>query len=291
MFRSSNNENNFPHKLLLTNTQVSKILKAFSNGSATNTKFSKTQLSKIVQSGGFASNFLDLINPDKSLRFRPDKMFTKIVNEADKLSKKVTNNDIKKIAANSRNFMHNSKNTSDNVLGTGITLTNNEIKYIMKVIESLENRGILLKGTTRKITSQERRLLNFLRPLMTAGLPIMKTVLTPLTKSVFLSVGFAAGISAADVATENKIYTSGITGLMISKEETEDIMKIVESLEESGLLIKGISETNENKAKEQKGGFLPILLGTLAASILGNALIGRGVIRAGESTIRVGGNF
>ena len=68
----------------------------------------------------------------------------------------------------------------------GITLTNNEIKDIMKVITSLENRGILLKGTTRKITSQEGGFLNFLRPLMTAGLPLMKSVLTPLAKSVLL---------------------------------------------------------------------------------------------------------
>ena len=56
-------------------------------------------------------------------------------------------------------------------------------------------------------------------------------------------------------------------------------MKIVKSFEESGLLIKGISETIENKAKEQKDGFLPMLVGKLAASMLGNALIGKGVIR------------
>ena len=68
-------------------------------------------------------------------------------------------------------------------------------------------------------------------------------------------------------------------------------MKIVKSLEESGLLIKGISETIKNDAKEQKGGFLPMLLGTLAASILGTALTGRGVIRAGEDTIKAGQDF
>ena len=68
----------------------------------------------------------------------------------------------------------------------------------------------------------------------------------------------------------------------------EDIMKIVKSLEESKLLIKGISETIKNEAKEPKGGFLPMLLGTLAASMLGRALTGRGVIKAGEAAIRVG---
>ena len=64
------------------------------------------------------------------------------------------------------------------ITGSGITLTNNEIKDIIKVIKSLENREILLKGTTTKITSQEGGFLNFLRPLMTAGLPLMKRLLT-----------------------------------------------------------------------------------------------------------------
>ena len=70
----------------------------------------------------------------------------------------------------------------------------------------------------------------------------------------------------------------------------EDMMKIVKSLEESGLLIKGISETMKTETKEQKGQFLPILLGTLATSMLGSALTGTEVIRAGERTIRAGKN-
>ena len=73
--------------------------------------------------------------------------------------------------------------------GSGITLTNNEIKYIMKVIKSLENRGILLKKTTRKITSQEGGFFNFRGPLVTAGLPLMKNVLTSLSKSVLIPLG------------------------------------------------------------------------------------------------------
>ena len=71
----------------------------------------------------------------------------------------------------------------------------------------------------------------------------------------------------------------------------EDISKIVKSLEESGLLIKGIGETIKNEAKEQKCRFLPMFLGTLAASILGSALTGRGVIRAGDRVIRASENF
>ena len=70
-----------------------------------------------------------------------------------------------------------------------------------------------------------------------------------------------------------------------------DIMKIVKSLEESGLLTKGVSETIKNEGKEQKWGFLRMLLGTLDASLLGNLLKGKGTIRAGEVTIRAGHYF
>ena len=68
----------------------------------------------------------------------------------------------------------------------------------------------------------------------------------------------------------------------------EDILKIVKFLEDSGLLLEGVSETIKNEAKEQKGGLLSMLLGILGASLLGNMLAGKGVIRAGEGTTRVG---
>ena len=126
---------------------------------------------------------------------------------------------------------------------------------------------------------------------MTTVLPLMKSVLTPLAKIVLLTLRLSAGMSTADAAIQKEIYGSSTTALITSNEEMEDIMKIVKSLEESGLLIKGVSETIKNEAKEQKGGFLPMLLGTLAASILANALAGRRVIRAGEGTIRAGENF
>ena len=87
------------------------------------------------------------------------------------------------------------------------------------------------------------------------------------------------------------------TTLIISNDEMKDIIKIVKFLEDSGLLLEGVSETIRNEAKEQKGGFLTMLLGTLGASLLGNILAGkgatksmnqrRGVNRAGEGTVRV----
>ena len=66
-----------------------------------------------------------------------------------------------------------------------------------------------------------------------------------------------------------------------------DIMKIVEALENSGILLKGVTKTIENETKEQRGGFLSMLLGTLGASLLGNLLTGgKGIVRAGEGIIR-----
>ena len=81
------------------------------------------------------------------------------------------------------------------------------------------------------------------------------------------------------------------TTSIILNEGMNEIMKIVKSREESGLLIKGISETIKNKAKEQKGGFLSMLFGTLGASLLGDLLAGKGTIKAGENRIRAGQNF
>ena len=75
--------------------------------------------------------------------------------------------------------------------------------------------------------------------------------------------------------------------LIISNHEMEDI-KIVKYLEDSGLLLKGVSETVQNEAIEQKGGFFSMLLGTLGASLLGNILTGQGINRAGEVVIRAG---
>ena len=66
----------------------------------------------------------------------------------------------------------------------------------------------------------------------------------------------------------------------------ENILKIVRALEDSGLLLEGVSEANKNEAKEQKGGFLSMLIGTLGAILLGNMLAGKGVIKAAEGTVK-----
>ena len=170
--------------MLLSNAHVSRLHKAFSYGSSTNIKLSKTQLHKIGQSGGFLGRLLELL------------------------------------------------------------LIGNVLKLLAKVL---------------------------------------------------IPLGSAAA-SAADAAIHKKMFGSGtrpsdFAKQTISNEEMNDITKIVKSLEVSGLLIKGVSKTIKNEAKEQKGGFLGILSDTLGNSLLENLLTGKVTIRAGEGTIRAGQNF
>ena len=122
----------------------------------------------------------------------------------------------------------------------------------------------------------------------------MKNVIQPLAKSVLIPLGLTAAASTADAGIHKKILgsshpldsTSHTTKLIILNDEIEDIIKIVKSLEDSGLLLKGV--TIQNEAKEQKGGFLSMLLGTIGSSLLGNMLAGKGMNTAGEGIIRGG---
>ena len=94
------------------------------------------------------------------------------------------------------------------------------------------------------------------------------------------------------------MFGSGVTTLIISNEQMNDIMKIIKYLEESGLLIKGVSDTMKNESKVQKCAFLSMLWGTVSSSLLGNLLKGKTTLRAdkdtigaGEDTIRSAQNF
>ena len=190
MAGNSNDNTNFPHELLLTNRQVENIRNAFVKNTSIAIKLSKTQLSKIIQSGGFLGRLLG--------------------------------------------------------------------------------------------------------PLLKTGLPLIKSVIKPLAKSVLIPLGLTAAASAADAGIHKKILGSGHnnTTLIISNDEMDDILKIVKSLEDSGVLLKGVSETIQNEAKKQRRVFLSMLLGTLGASLLGDVLpkglSGKGIIRAREGIIRAG---
>ena len=122
-----------------------------------------------------------------------------------------------------------------------------------------------------------------LGPLLKTGLSFIGNILKSLAKSVLSSLGLTAAASATDAAIHEKIFGSGVTTLIISNEEINDIMKIVKSLEESALLIKGVSETVQNERKEQKWGLLGMLLGTSGPSLLGDQLTSKRTIRAGQN--------
>ena len=98
-------------------------------------------------------------------------------------------------------------------------------------------------------------------------------------------LGLTAAGSAIDAGVQKKIYGSGGT-LIFSNEEMDDIMKVVHALESSGILLKGVTETLKNETKEQKGGFLSMLIGALGVSVLGNLLTG--AVQTGERTMRAG---
>ena len=153
MIVNSDDKTNFPHKLLLTARQVANLRKAFANHTSIDIKLSKTQLTKMIQLGGFLGRLL----------------------------------------------------------------------------------GLLLK----------------------TGLPLMKSEIQPLAKSVLIPLGLTAAALAGDAGIHKKILGYGHnTTLITSNDEIKDILKIVKSLENSGLLLEGVSETIKNEAKEQKGDFL-----------------------------------
>ena len=114
---------------------------------------------------------------------------------------------------------------------------------------------------------------------MKVALAIAKNVLAPL--------GLIAAMSAIDGSIQKKIHDSRVK-LIIEQEDINDIMKIIEALENSGILLEGVSKTIENETKEQRGGFLSMLLRTLGASLLDNLLTGKGMMRAGDGIVRAG---
>ena len=139
----------------------------------------------------------------------------------------------------------------------------------------------LSKAQIKKLIQSRGFLGNLLSKL--AG-PLMKVAMS-LAKNAPL--GLTAAMSAIDGSIQKKIHGSGIK-LIIEEEDMQDIIKIIKELENSDILLKGVSKTIENENKEQRGGFLSMLLGTLGASLLGNLLTGKGIMRAGDGIVRAG---
>ena len=155
------------------------------------------------------------------------------------------------------------RNAINNNFATDIKLSKAQIKKL------IQSGGFLGKF-----------LIKLAGPLMKVAMPLAKNVLAPL--------GLTAAMSAIDGSIQKKIHGSGVK-LIAEQEDMNDIMKIIEALENSGILLKGISKTIENETKEQRGGFLSMLLGTLGASLLDNLLTGgKGMMRAGDGIVRAG---
>ena len=149
------------------------------------------------------------------------------------------------------------RNAFNNNMSTDIKLSKAQIS---KIIQS----GGFLGSLLSKLAG----------PLMKVAIPLAKNVLAPL--------GITAAASALDARIRKKIHGSGTATLIISTEEMNDIMKIFQALEDSNILLKGVTKTIKNEAKEQKVGFLSMLLGTLGASLLGNLLAGKRIVRTGS---------
>ena len=153
-------------------------------------------------------------------------------------------------------------NAIHNNLATDIKLSKAQMK---KLIQS----GTFLGKLLSKLAG----------PLMKVAMPLAKNVLAPL--------GLTAAMSAIDGSIQKKVHGSGVK-LIIEQEDMNDIIKIIEALENSGILLKGVTKTVENETREQRGGFLSMLLGILGASLLGNLLTGKVMMRAGKGIVRAG---
>ena len=113
----------------------------------------------------------------------------------------------------------------------------------------------LFKAQISKITQSGGFPGTLLGPLLKTGLPLIKNVTKPLAKSILIPLELTAAALAADVGILKQMLGSGTTTIRISNEEKNGIMKIVQALEDSNILLKGVTKTIKNETKEQKGGF------------------------------------
>ena len=231
------------------------------------------------------------------------------------LNVKLSNSQLNKFKSAIKNETDVVLRLSSNMIGDNETnfpykllLTSRQVSNLRKAFANHFSTDIKLsKNQLSKMIQSGGVLGRLLGPLLRTGLPLISNLIKPLAKSVLIPLGLTAAASAADAEIHKKILGWGnMTTLIISNDGIEDIIEIVKSLEDSGLLLKGVTETIQNEVKEQKGGFLSMLLGTLGASLLGNLLTGRGAIatsqgrgiywagkgkginRAGEGVLRAG---
>ena len=123
-----------------------------------------------------------------------------------------------------------------------LVLTNTKVSKLFKAFKNGSSTNIKLsKIQLHKIGQSERFLGRLLGPLIKTGLPLIRNILKPLAKNVLIPLQLIAAASAADATIQKKMFGSGVTALIISNVKMNDVMKIVKCLEESGLVIKGVS--------------------------------------------------
>ena len=203
------------------------------------------------------------------------------------LSVKLSNSPLNKWKSAVKNETDVILRLSSNMIGNSdetnfphkLLLTNRQFANLRKAFANHISTNIKLsKAQLTKM--QKGGFLRFLAPLLKSGLPLLKSVIQPLGM---------LGLTAVASAINKKILGStNHTTQIISNDDLNDLLEVIKSLEKNSILLDGITETVKNEVKEQKGGFLSMLLGTLGASLLGNMLAGRGIIRVGEGTIRAG---
>ena len=188
------------------------------------------------------------------------------------LNVKLSNSQLSKLKSAIKNETDIALRLSSNMIGNSGDNTNfpNELLLTIRQVEN--RRKAFAKNTSTNINLSKTQfskmiqsggfLGRILGPLLSTGLPLMKSAIKPLAKSVLVPLGLTAAASAADAGIHKTILGSGNnnnTILIISNDEMDDILKMVKSLEDSGVLSKGVSETIQNEAKEQRGGFLSML--------------------------------
>ena len=210
----------------------------------------------------------------------------------------MSNSQLNKLKSAIKNGINVILRLSSNLIGNSdddanfphkLLLTNRQVANIRKAFANHTSTDINVSKA--QLTKMEKGgFLRFLAPLLKSGLPLLKSVIKPLA---ILCLTAAASATDAAINKQKKILGSGNDAtLIISNDDVQVLLKIVKSLEDSGILLDGITDTVKNQVKQQKDGFLSMLLGTLGVSLLGDLLIknllGRDFIRAGEGTIRAG---
>ena len=208
------------------------------------------------------------------------KVNVKLTNlQLSKLKKAVKNNDSTTLRVGIKNL------DKEDLPHELILTTRQNTKLRSAINNSLATDIKLSKAQLKKLIQSGGFLGKLLSKL--AG-PLMKVAI-PLAKNVLAPLGLTAAMSAIDGSIQKKKMRGSGVKLIIEQEDMNDVMKIIAGLENSGILLKGVTKTIENETKEQRGGFFSMLLGTLGASLLGNLLTGgKGIVRAGEGVVRAG---